>query len=165
MDAERLLLIAYDGSDLSKAAVRRAAELFPGAAVSVATVWEPGLVAMASLGMSADPVTGITALPDLETVSAVERAEEDHAVRVAEEGAELARSLGLNAQPDAVSDETQIAEALLDLAERKGAAALVVGTHGITGLRSHLVGSVSRRLLQHAQIPVLVVREGPSHSD
>jgi nucleotide-binding universal stress UspA family protein len=164
MDSEkRLLLIAYDGSDVSKAAVRRTAELFPGAAVCVATVWEPGLVAMASLGTPADPVTGITSLPDPDMVSAVDRAEQDHATTVAEEGAELARSLGLDAQPRSVSDETEIAEALLDLAEREAAAALVVGSHGIAGLRSHLVGGVSRRLLQHAQIPVLVVREGPNH--
>ena len=38
-----LILIAYDGSEVSRAAVRHAAELFGGHRVVVATVWEPGL--------------------------------------------------------------------------------------------------------------------------
>jgi nucleotide-binding universal stress UspA family protein len=161
----RLLLIAYDGSDVSKAAVRHAARLFPGAPVLVATVWEPGLAAMATLGMSADPGSGIASMPDPDTVTAVDRAEEDHAIAVADDGAQLARSLGLEAQPNAVSDETEVADAILELAEEKGAAALVVGSHGITGLRSHFVGGVSRKLLQRSQIPVLVVREEPKGRD
>jgi hypothetical protein len=43
---EAPLLIAYDGSELSRAAVRHAAELFPGRLAVLATVWERGLAAM-----------------------------------------------------------------------------------------------------------------------
>jgi len=34
-----------------------------------------------------------------------------------------------------------------------------VGSHGISGLRTRLLGSVSRKLLQHCDRPVLVVRD------
>jgi hypothetical protein len=37
------VLIAYDGSEVSRAAIRRAAELFAGRPAVLATVWEPGL--------------------------------------------------------------------------------------------------------------------------
>ena len=36
------VLIAYDGSEVSRAAVRHAAELFAGRPAVLATVWEPG---------------------------------------------------------------------------------------------------------------------------
>ena len=39
------VLIAYDGSDVSRAAVRHAAELFAGRPAVLATVWEPGMAA------------------------------------------------------------------------------------------------------------------------
>jgi hypothetical protein len=39
------ILIAYDGSEVSRAAVRHAAELFAGRPAVLATVWEAGLAA------------------------------------------------------------------------------------------------------------------------
>ena len=65
-----LILIAYDGSEVSRAAVRHAAELFGGHRVVVATVWEPGLAAVAmgvpdAYGMGTVPVDpGAAALPE-----------------------------------------------------------------------------------------------------
>ena len=40
------VLVAYDGSELARAAVRQAAELFAGRPAVLATVWEPGLAAL-----------------------------------------------------------------------------------------------------------------------
>jgi nucleotide-binding universal stress UspA family protein len=155
--ADAPVLIAYDGSELSKAAVRQAAPLFPGRPAVVATVWEPGLAAM-PVGGGPDLVGPGELPPDPETVEAVDRAQRDHAARVAAEGAELARSLGLGAEPHAVPDELDVADTLIDLLRERDAALVVVGSHGISGLRSHLVGSVARKLLRHCDRPVLVVR-------
>lgn len=47
------------------------------------------------------------------------------------------------------------ADVLIDLA--KGADLLVVGSHGRGGFRSFLLGSVSRKVVQHAPCPVAVV--------
>jgi nucleotide-binding universal stress UspA family protein len=148
------VLVGYDGSELSKAAVRRAAELFPRRPIVLATVWEPGLAAVPmtpELGAERMP-------PDFETIEAVDRLERERASRVAGEGAELARSLGLKAEAHAVPDEVDVADALIDLARGRSAAVLVVGSHGISGLRSRLFGSVSRKLLEHSDRPVLVIR-------
>ena len=54
------VLIAYDGSEVSRAAVRHAAELFAGRPAVLATVWEPGLATVAvglpdTMGMGALP--------------------------------------------------------------------------------------------------------------
>ena len=54
-------------------------------------------------------------------------------------------------------DEVDAADTLIDLAREQGAA-LVVGSHGISGMRSHLLGRVSRKLIDHCDRPVLVIR-------
>ncbi|HET9013454.1 MAG TPA: universal stress protein [Gemmatimonadaceae bacterium] len=151
------VLIAYDGSEVSRAAVRHAAELFAGRPAVVATVWEPGLAAV-SVGMPDTMGVG-TLPPDPVTIEAVDRLQHEHASTVAGDGAELARSLGLAAEPQAVPDDVDVADTLIGIARERGAAVGVVGSHGISGLRSRLLGSVSRKLLQHCDRPVLVIRD------
>jgi nucleotide-binding universal stress UspA family protein len=154
------VLIAYDGSDISRAATREAAKLFPGQRAVVATVWEPG-IALMPMG-SADTFGAGMAMPDPRTVEAVSSAQREHASTVAREGAELASSLGLAAEPHVVPDEVDVADTLIDLAREGDAAAIVVGSHGITGVRSHVLGSVARRLVEHSDRPVVVIRaSGP----
>lgn len=150
------ILIAYDGSAVSRSAVRHAAELFGGHRAVLATVWEPGLAAVAvgvpdAYGMGTVPV-------DPATIEDIDRIQREHASTVAADGAELARSLGLAAEPRAVPDEVDVVETLIAMAQETGAAVVVVGSHGITGLRSRLLGSVSRKLIEHCDRPVLVIR-------
>ena len=52
-----------------------------------------------------------------------------------------------------------VADTLIDIARQRGAAVVVVGSHGISGLRSRLLGSVSRKLIEHCDRPVLVIRD------
>jgi nucleotide-binding universal stress UspA family protein len=152
------LVIAYDGSEIANAAVRHAAELFPGSAAVVVTVWEPGVGAMMAVS-SGVGVTGAADLPpDPEFVSKVDRAEEHHAQVVAREGARLAGSLGLDAEPHAIADEVRVADAIVGVAAERDAAAVVIGSHGGSGLRSHLLGSTSRKVLERCRRPVVVVR-------
>jgi nucleotide-binding universal stress UspA family protein len=151
------VLVGYDGSELSKAAVRHAADLFPSRPIVLATVWEPLLTAV-----PVGPVDEFGAYmmpPDPETTAVVDRSQREHAARVAGEGAELARSLGLvAAEPYAVPDEVDVADTLIDLARERSAAVLVVGSHGMSGLRSRLLGGVSRKLVEHCDRPVLIIR-------
>jgi nucleotide-binding universal stress UspA family protein len=152
------VVVAYDGSELAKAALRHAAELFAGRPAVLATVWEPGLAMIAA---GPPDSFGMEALPDPELVREMDRGQRDHASKVATEGAELARSLGLAAEPFAVADEMDVATTLIDLARERGAAAVVVGSRGVSGLRSHLLGSVARKLIAHGDVPVLIVRDKP----
>ena len=150
------LVIAYDGSEVAKAAVRHAAGLFPQHPAVLVTVWEPGL---ALLPVGPSETLGMPSIPaDPEAVEAVDRVEREHATQVAAEGAELARSLSLAAEPHAVPDELDVADTVIRIANERGAAAVVVGSHGISGLRTRLLGGVSRKLIEHCEMPVLVVR-------
>jgi nucleotide-binding universal stress UspA family protein len=46
---------------------------------------------------------------------------------------------------------------ILDEADEIGARAIVLGTRGLTGVKSLLLGSVSHAVLQHADRPVIVI--------
>ncbi len=151
------VLIAYDGSEVSRAAVRHAAQLFAGRPAVLVTVWEPGLAA-GPMGLPDTMGLG-TPPPDPETVKAVDHLQQEHASAVAGDGAEFARSLGLAAEPHAVPDELDVADTLIDIARERGAAVVVVGSHGISGLRARLLGGVSRKLIEHCDRPVLVIRD------
>ncbi|HEY4827180.1 MAG TPA: universal stress protein [Solirubrobacteraceae bacterium] len=52
------------------------------------------------------------------------------------------------------------AEALIETAEREGAELLVIGSRGRGGLRSAVLGSVSRELASRAPCPVVIVPSG-----
>jgi nucleotide-binding universal stress UspA family protein len=73
---------------------------------------------------------------------------------------DLARRSGADAQPHPIADEADIADTLAAVADRVDAAALVVGSRGLGGMRARLLGSTSRSLLQKTERPVLVVK-GP----
>jgi nucleotide-binding universal stress UspA family protein len=151
------VLIAYDGSEVARAAVRYAAELFAGRPAVLATVWEPGLGAVT---VGPPETIGVGSLPaDPATVEAVDRLQREHASTVAADGAELARSVGLVAEPLAVPDEVDVADTLIGIAQERGAAVVVAGSHGISGLRPRLLGSVSRKLVERCDRPVLVIRD------
>ncbi len=50
------------------------------------------------------------------------------------------------------------AETILDYAEEIDADLIVAGTHGRSGVKRYLIGSVTERLVRHATCPVLTVR-------
>jgi nucleotide-binding universal stress UspA family protein len=151
------ILIAFDGSGAAQRAVADAARLLAPRAALVVTVWESGL-AYAMADVRPD---GMIATPALEPEVAmnVDREVRSQAARVAGEGAELARSLGLDAEPLAVPDERDVPETILNLAREHRAAAIVVGSRGLSGLRARLEGSTTKGLLKHASCPVIVVHE------
>jgi nucleotide-binding universal stress UspA family protein len=158
------ILIAYDGSELSRTAVRQAASLFPGSPAVVVTVWEPGLGALVTMSPGFDNAGPFPARYDPELMQEVDRAGEHHADRLAREGAELATSLGLEAEAHAIADELRVGETIAEVAEKRDAAAVVTGSRGRGGFRSHLLGSTSRAILGHCARPVVVVRaEEPEH--
>jgi nucleotide-binding universal stress UspA family protein len=152
------ILIAYDGSDTARRAVQEAAELFGSRRALVVTVWESGLAYEVG-AMTTDP-TGLGPEPvDPAAAQEVDDASKGHADRVAEEGAALAKSLGLQAEALALADVGNVADAIVELARTRDVAAIVVGSRGLTGLRARLEGSTSNAVLKHSPCPVLTVHD------
>lgn len=144
-----MILIAYDGSDDAQTAIERAGELLAGQDVTVLSVWERFVDVVMRSG-AAMPVGEL----DYE---ALDHGYEIQAREKAVEGAERARAVGLNARALPWLRENTIADTILNAADELGARAIVLGTRGLTGLKSLLLGSVSHAVLQHANVPVMVV--------
>ena len=51
-------------------------------------------------------------------------------------------------------------QAILDVAEQRDAAVIVLGSRGLSGIKSFVLGSVSSAVVHHATRPTLVVRHG-----
>lgn len=157
MAGESPVLIAYDGSEAARAAVRAAGALFAPGEALVLTVWEP---ALAEFMLMPNPSgMGGTMLPyDPALAHEVERSSEEHAQAIAADGAALADEAGLRARAVAEQDVSSPAEAIVAAAARHGARAIVIGSRGLRGLKAKLLGSTSTEVLHRAAVPVVVVR-------
>lgn len=146
----RTLLVPHDFSPCADRALALAADVAPrhGARIVLAHVTHlpPGLTAA---GLLTDPHTG-------ETVRVDEHAR-SQALAELEPRAAAVRARGLDVTTRAALGE--IAEQVLALADAEQADVIVMGTHGRTGLAHLLLGSLTEKVLRHARIPVLTVRE------
>jgi nucleotide-binding universal stress UspA family protein len=149
-------LIAFDGSAAARQAVAVAAAMLKPRATLVLTVWE---AALAYAAVAPPPDVGGTPAVDPSAVLRFDEALRDQAERVSNEGAELARSLGLDAEPLAMSDVRDIARTIVDVADERKAAMIVVGSRGLGGLRARFEGSTSKDVVKHAPCPVVVVHD------
>jgi nucleotide-binding universal stress UspA family protein len=146
-----MILLCFDGSPDARAAVQSAGELFPGRSVTLLTVWQPfaEVAARTTIGFGIVPMA-----PD---AGEIDDASVKHAEQMAAEGVALAREAGLDATPLAVALTSTTARAILAEADKLDASAIVMGSRGLTGFKSLLLGSVSHEVIQHADRTVVVV--------
>jgi nucleotide-binding universal stress UspA family protein len=136
------IVVGVDGSEYSDAALRWAIGEADrsGRSLVLVNVWH----------WSSDALSGPVALfgsPDSRTAG------HNHLKRAAR----LARTRGVKTQTRLL--EGTPARGLCAVSE--GAAMLVIGSHGYRGLRTALLGSVSRACLQRAACPVVIVGPQP----
>ena len=145
----RPLVLCYDGSVDARHAIRRAAELFAGHSALVVTVWQP----TAGLGtfVWAGETVGMVDFQELDQAVAAE------SIRIAREGVSIAQEVGLQAECLVVKACGPVWKAILEIADRRDAATIVMGSRGLTGLRSLLLGSVSSAVVHHTDRPTLVI--------
>jgi nucleotide-binding universal stress UspA family protein len=151
------VVIAFDGSPAARQAVTAAGNLLAPRQAIVVTVWEEGL-AYAPVVAATDMGPMLPSI-DPEAAHEVDVSLHEQAERLATEGAQLASSVGLDAAPLAASDEHTVAETIVDLARQQNAAAIVIGSRGLTGMRARLEGSASNGVVKRASCPVIVVHE------
>lgn len=145
-----VVLIAYDGTPHARRAVNHAGRFLTAHRAVVLTVWspirsgpDPVSVDLDGPADPNDPDDGDIAFAD--------------AQRTNDEGAALARSLGLAAEPLCVAITGTVWRTIIDTADRINADLIVTGTRGTTGLRSLLQSSVADHVLRHGRRPVLIV--------
>ncbi|GGV20435.1 universal stress protein [Actinomadura cremea] len=148
------VLIAFDGSDDSRAAVEYAARHLRPEPTVILSVWEPLLsqISWAPIAAAAPVVmqTGGGGRDQFE--------ERQQAELLAAKGAEFAAAAGLpDVTPRAERSGGPTWAAIVDVAEELDASLVVTGSRGLSGARSVLLGSTSTRVLHHVHRPVLIV--------
>src|SRR6478735_3570578 len=128
------VMICFDGSEDAAVAIERAAELFGDRPAIVLVVWPRAQVHVAYAW------PGMVYPENLEELDA---AASKAAVDLADRGAALARAAGLDAEPETTKADGPIWQAILDAADRHDAAAIVLGSRGLGGIKSLMLGSVS----------------------
>ncbi|HKG66673.1 MAG TPA: universal stress protein [Solirubrobacteraceae bacterium] len=143
----RTIVVGTDGSDTARQAVREAVELASalGASIELVSAYEP--VAGQRLRDEARE-----APRDLQWMI---NAREDVEATLREAGAEV-EAAGVAVRTYA--REGDAADAILDVAEERGADLIVVGNKGMTGAKRFLLGSVPNKVSHHAPCSVLIIR-------
>ena len=140
------IIVGVDDSRYSKEAIRHVA----------AATW-PASARFAVLSIYTWPiVVGPEEVTPAVIVQKLVGERERQARRIAESGAAELRRAGLTAEARVGSGDARFV--LVDAAGHDDADLIVVGTHGRTGVKRLLLGSIATYVVAHAPCSVLVVR-------
>lgn len=139
------ILLAYDGSKAANKALGRAVELAkvtPGATLDVIHAYDFPRFFVGE---------GLAPIP-----ASLNKDVYDLAVQTTEEIRERIENSGVTGQVEMIQGPP--AEVILEYANQYGSDLIVIGSRGLGGIREFVLGSVSHNVVQHAKIPVLVVK-------
>jgi nucleotide-binding universal stress UspA family protein len=132
------IVVGYDGSDPSKAALRHAVELAKGLGDDVVLVF----------GYAPPGIWG-------GEIAEHEEAIEEFGAKVMDEAKRLVETDGVKVDYELVAKRGP--EAMIDVAEQRDARMIVVGGAGEAPLKGAILGSTPYKLLHQTRRPVLVV--------
>jgi nucleotide-binding universal stress UspA family protein len=143
-------LLCYDGSEEARHAIEVAGGLLKGGPAFVLTVWEPyGPSLLAPVGSAIGLASGLAKEFDEASV--------ELARKTADEGVRIASAAGFEG-PEPAIVHGKPRDAILESAQERGAAVIVLGSRGQSGPELAVFGSVSTAVLHRSSVPVLVVR-------
>ncbi|HTA07531.1 MAG TPA: MFS transporter [Streptosporangiaceae bacterium] len=144
------VLLAYDGSDLARAAIAEAGQQLPASRDAlVVTVWRTF-----NVGFVPEPGAHFDAACADDVRQAAEQ--------TAQHGAALAAAAGFRAHAVAV-EGTPAWKGIVTAADDHAASLIVVGSHGHAGLGGLVAGSVSGDIASRSHSPVLIVHDHDAH--
>jgi nucleotide-binding universal stress UspA family protein len=139
-------LLCYDGSEAAQRAIRAASALLgSGRASRLLYIYKP---MERSLGVAQALTGGKIDAP----VSGETQAEE-----LLETGVKIAREAGFDVEPILVAADRETAGIITSTAEELDAPAIVMGQRGRSALKSAILGSVSRDVVNSYHRPVILV--------
>jgi nucleotide-binding universal stress UspA family protein len=135
------IVVAYDGSDHSKAALEQAVAL---AVAFDSIVWVVHVYPRAFDLLSYSELERLVAQREAKGQDVLREARQHYSTQSLDVREELL--------------EGPEAEAILSVADTRDADLIIMGTRGFSALQGLLLGSVSQKVLHHARCPVMVVR-------
>ena len=140
------LILCFDGSEAAERAIRIAPALVGrGRTARVLYAYKP---TERSLGVAQGAAGGRIDAPVLGEADA-------HAI--IDRGVAIARDAGFEAEPLLLVADRRTASLVAETADELDAPAIVMGTRGMSGLKSAVLGSVSREVVNAYHRPVVLV--------
>jgi nucleotide-binding universal stress UspA family protein len=145
----RKILVATDGSTLSKKAVRSAIDLASAVGAELIALY---VVPRYPVSYFEGGVTVST-----QDIARVEQQWADKGQAVVDAVREAAEAEGVKAKAT-LSRSDLVAESILSSAKKHKCDLVVMASHGRKGLKRMLLGSETQHVLTHSTVPVLVLR-------
>lgn len=143
------VLFAYDGSELARLAIEEAGRQLAGGREALALcVWQPvdvGFVLAEGQHLNCADASEVRKMAE----------------QVAAQGASLASAAGFRARSAAI-EASPTWQGIAQAAKEHDAGLIVFGAHRRSGLKGHLLGSVTGAFVKHSTLPVLIVQERAS---
>ena len=139
------ILVPYDASEFSNKAFQEALE--------IAKKFDAKLVVLTVLGSDVKERDRMT----LERAIELQDEQENIATKILKDLEKTANTEGVNFAFDCVYD-SEPAKGIVNYANSDNFDLIVVGSHGRTGLRKKILGSVAYGVVEHAKCPVLIIK-------
>jgi nucleotide-binding universal stress UspA family protein len=143
------ILVPVDGSNTAWKALRTAAALgekFQGE-ILVLTVMEP-YDAISNMSMNLDRTVLEKTLETMKKAS----------FKVLDTAKDKLKEYGFSGKAEFMEKDGNAAELILKLARKSSVDSIVMGSRGLSGIEEFLLGSVSSKVTQYAEVPVFVVK-------
>jgi nucleotide-binding universal stress UspA family protein len=143
------ILVATDGSALSKKAVRSAVDLASAVGAELVALY---VVPRYPVSYFEGGITVST-----QDIARIEKQWSDEGQAVVDAVQHSAEARGVNAKA-LIAKSDLVAEAIMAAAKKNKCDLIVMASHGRKGLKRVLLGSETQQVLTHSTVPVLVLR-------
>lgn len=143
------ILVATDGSTLSKKAVK--------SAIGLATVTGAELVALHVVPRYPMSYFEGSVTLSMQDIARTEKSWSDKAQVLLDKVCEEAQAAGLKAK-SVIARSDLVAESIISTAKKHKCDLVVMASHGRKGIKRVLLGSETQQVLTHSTVPVLVLR-------
>ncbi len=144
------VLVPLDGSELAEGALPEVVKLAKGGAIAEVVLLKVIEIEIVNIPRPYERSIDFAALRNAHHTESMKYLEGAQA-RLQNEGIKVKTEL-LEGRPE---------ERIVDYAKSHAVALIVIGTHGYTGMKRLMFGSVAMRVLHDANVPVLLIRAQP----
>ena len=148
----RPVIYCYDGSDPARHALETGSTLLGTRPAVVLSVWRSVWNTTAGLAYGVLPQ---------DAVDQAEAASHQAAARLADQGAEIVGG----SKPVSLRSDDSTWQRILEYADACNAEVIVVGSGGLSGIKSAVLGSVSHGLANNSRRPVLIIPPAADKAD
>jgi nucleotide-binding universal stress UspA family protein len=140
------ILVPYDASSYANSAFEKALE--------IAEKFDSKITVLTVLGTKVESTTGIS----LERATEIQDEQEDAATKILKDLERLAKEKGVEFSFKVIYEPSPY-KGIISFSNSNSIDLLVMGSHGRSGIKKALLGSVASGVVEHTNCPVLIIKK------